>query len=77
MEALGFTPSDFYYILPELLLTGGALLVLLINVIVPQREGMLFGLSLATVIISGVTLLSFTGVDVTASRGLLAIDGCA
>ncbi len=77
MEALGFTPSDFYYILPELLLTGGALLVLLINVIVPQREGMLFGLSLATVIISGVTLLSFTGVDVTASRGLLAIDGFA
>ena len=77
MEALGFPPSDFYYILPELLLTGGALLVLLINVIVPQREGMLFGLSLATVIISGVTLLSFTGVDVTASRGLLAIDGFA
>lgn len=77
MEALGFTPSDFYYILPELLLTGGALLVLLINVIVPQREGMLFGLSLATVIISGVALLSFTGVDVTVSRGLLAIDGFA
>ena len=77
MEALGFTPSDFYYILPELLLTGGALLVLLINVIVPQREGMLFGLSLATVIISAVVLLSFTGVDVTVSRGLLAIDGFA
>jgi len=77
MEALGFTPSDFYYILPELLLTGGALLVLLINVIVPQREGMLFGLSLATVIISAVALLSFTGVDVTVSRGLLAIDGFA
>jgi NADH-quinone oxidoreductase subunit N len=52
-------------------------LVLLINLIVPQREGMLFGLSLATVIISGVALLSFTGVDVTASRGLLAIDGFA
>ena len=77
MEALGFTASDFYYILPELVLTGGALLVLLANVIVPGRENMLLGVSLATLVVSGWILLSFAGVDTTASRGLLAIDGFA
>ena len=77
MEALGFTASDFYYILPELLITAGALLVLLVNMVFPKREELLLGISLVTLIASGAMLLSFVGVDVMASRGLVAIDGFA
>ena len=35
----GFSAADFYYILPELLLTGGALLVLMLSVLTPKRDG--------------------------------------
>ena len=31
----GLSTSDFYYILPELVLTGGALLVLIADVLLP------------------------------------------
>ena len=77
MAALGFSPSDFYYLLPELILTAGALLLLLVNVIVPRRDDLLFGLSMGTLAVSALVLLSFAGVDVVVSRGLLAIDGFA
>ena len=79
MEALGFTTSDFYYILPELVLTAGALLVLAVDVIFPRRDRLMFTLTLGTVIASGGIVFSFAfaGVDVMASRGLLAIDGFA
>ncbi len=77
MEALGFTFSDFYYILPELVLTAGALLVLAADVIFPRRDGLMFGLTVGTIIVSGLFVVSFTGVNVMASQGLLAIDGFA
>ena len=77
MEALGYSPADFYYLLPELILTGGALLVLLVNVIIPRRGDLLFGVTLGTIVVSGLVLASFAGVDTTVSRGLLAIDGFA
>ena len=73
----GFSLADFYYILPELLLAGGAMLVLLLAVVTPKNDSLLLGVSMVTV---GGTLLavwSFVGLDVTASRGLLAIDGFA
>ncbi len=73
----GFSGLDFYYILPELVLTGGALLVLLLSVIVPRRDSVLLGVTLATLAATAVALSSFVGVDTTASRGLLAIDGFA
>ena len=34
----GLSASDFYYILPELVLTGGALLVLVADVLLPKRS---------------------------------------
>ena len=34
----GFSAADFLYILPELVLTGGAMLVLLLSVLVPRRD---------------------------------------
>ena len=73
----GFSAADFYYILPELLLTGGALLVLLLSVITPKQDGLLLVAALATIGASLAMVASFAGLDVTASRGLLAIDGFA
>jgi hypothetical protein len=34
----GLATSDFYYILPELVLTGGALLVLIADVLLPRER---------------------------------------
>ncbi|MEE2965266.1 MAG: NADH-quinone oxidoreductase subunit N [Acidobacteriota bacterium] len=73
----GFSTLDFYFILPELVLTGGALLLLLLSVIVPRQDGVLLGVALATIAATLVAVSSFAGLDETVSRGLLAIDGFA
>jgi NADH-quinone oxidoreductase subunit N len=73
----GFSGSDFYYIVPELILTGGALLVLLADVLMPKRRGLLMWLSLATVAVTTLAVTSFAGIETTSSRGLLAIDDFA
>ena len=65
----GFSAADFYYILPELLLTGGALLVLMLSVLTPKRDGLLLVAALATVGATLAVVVSFAGLDVTASRG--------
>ena len=71
----GFTAADFYYILPEILLTIGALLVLVVNLLFPKRDSFVFGVTLVTLGVTGVSVLGFAGVDTTASAGLLAVDG--
>ena len=73
----GFSALDFYFILPELVLTGGALLLLLLSVIVPRQDGVLLGVALATIAATLVAVSSFAGLDETVARGLLAIDGFA
>ena len=73
----GFTAADFYYLLPEILLTGGALLVLLVDVLLPRREWAALGMALLTLAVTGAAVIGFTGVDTTISAGLLAIDGFA
>ncbi len=73
----GFTVADFYYLLPELLLTGGALLVLVVDVLLPRREWAALGMTLLTLAVTGAAVVGFTGVDTTISAGLLAIDGFA
>ena len=73
----GFTAADFYYLLPELLLTGGALLVLVVDILLPRREWATFGMTLLTLSVTGAAVIGFTGVDTTISAGLLAIDGFA
>ena len=73
----GFSAADFYYILPEIVLTIGAIVVLLADMLVPRRGGVVFALTLATLAASGLAVVSFMGVDVVVSRGLLAIDGFA
>ena len=73
----GFSALDFYYILPELLLVGGALIVLLLSVITPRNDDLLLGVSLGTIVVALLGVVSFAGLDVEVSAGLLAIDGFA
>ncbi len=73
----GFTAADFYYILPEILLTVGALLVLVVDMVFPHRDGAVFWTTMATLVATAAAVLSFAGVDVTVSAGLLTIDGFA
>jgi NADH-quinone oxidoreductase subunit N len=74
----GMSLSDFYYILPELVLTAGALLVLVTDVLLPPRSGR--ALAWVSVGVLGATLASltpFVGVETVVSNGLLAVDGFA
>ncbi len=74
----GFTPADFTYLLPELVLTGGVLLLLVADVVVPRpRQGVLMWLSLAILVATGLAMWPTAGVNVTVARGLIAIDGFA
>ena len=73
----GLTAADFYYILPELLLTAGALIVLVVEILLPKEDRAILGATLATLVVTGGAVLAFAGVDTTVSAGLLAIDGFA
>jgi len=79
MQNAGFVAADFYYILPEIVLTVGALVVLLIDLVFMDRDDLNLTLpaSLVTLLGTAAVLFLFVGVDVTAARGLLAIDGFA
>ncbi len=71
----GISLSDFYYILPELVLTGGALLLLVADVLLPRRSG--HALAWITLLVLGATaaaLVPFVNTHVEISHGLLAVD---
>jgi NADH-quinone oxidoreductase subunit N len=74
----GISLSDFYYILPELVITAGALVVLVVDVLLPkERRG---GLAWVTLLVIGATLASlvpFASTRVEVAHGLLAVDGFA
>ncbi len=70
----GLSTSDFYYILPELVLTGGSLLVLIADVLLPRGSK---ALGWITLLVIGATLASlapFTSTHVEVAHGLLAVD---
>ena len=71
----GVSSSDFLYILPELVLTGGALLVLIADVLLPRRSG--HALAAVTLVVIAATLASlapFAQTRVEVAHGLLAVD---
>jgi len=70
----GLSLSDFYYILPELVLTGGSLLLLVADVLLPRRSPALMWLSIAILAGTAVSLLPFRNVQIEVSQGLLAVD---
>ena len=72
----GMSLSDFYYILPELVLTAGSLLVLVTDVMLPPKSGRpLAWLSVAVLAATLASLLPFVGVQAVVANGLLAVDG--
>jgi NADH-quinone oxidoreductase subunit N len=71
----GISTSDFYYILPELVLTAGALVVLIVDVLLPKERRS--ALAWVTLVVIGATLASlapFERTHVEIAQGLLAID---
>ena len=71
----GIALSDFYYILPELVLTAGSLLVLVADVLLPRRSGT--ALAWITLLVLGATtaaLVPFVDTHVEVARGLIAVD---
>src|SRR5262245_2088406 len=74
----GLSPSDFYYILPELVLTAGALALLIVDVLLPRRSN--GPLTWVTLGVLGATFLSlfwpspFYGYQVEVAHGLIAVD---
>src|SRR5438552_9423278 len=76
MHALpaGLSTNDFYYILPELVLTGGALIVLIADVLLPRGNKALGWITLAAIGATLASLAPFTSTHVEVAHGLLAVD---
>ena len=68
----GVSLSDFYYILPELVLTAGALATLVADVLLPRRSGnALAWVTLAVIAATLASLVPFTSAHVEVGRGLM------
>jgi NADH-quinone oxidoreductase subunit N len=71
----GISASDFYYILPEIVITVGALLLLVADVLLPRSSrNILAWLTVAVLGATAVSLVPFSGVRVEVAHGLLAVD---
>jgi hypothetical protein len=71
----GISLSDFYYILPELVLTTGSLVVLIVDVLLPKdRRAALAWVTLAVLGATMVSLVPFRHTQVEVAHGLLAVD---
>jgi NADH-quinone oxidoreductase subunit N len=74
----GFSPQDFFYLLPELVLTAGALLLLGVDLVTPRdRQGVLAWVSVGVLGATALAMAPVAGANVTVSRGLIAVDGFA
>lgn len=74
----GYTPQDFLFLLPEIVLAAGALLVLAADVVTPRhRQGAIIGLTLGVLAATGAALVPTAGANVTVAAGLVAVDGFA
>jgi NADH-quinone oxidoreductase subunit N len=74
----GFSPDDFYFLLPEIVLTLGSMLVLMADIYVPrERRGVLTGLSVAVLGATAAAIFAVGNPHTTISNGLLSIDAFA
>jgi NADH-quinone oxidoreductase subunit N len=84
----GFSSADFFYLLPELIVISGALLVLAVDIVLPAQSRMsptpdvasvsdhiLLWVALGTFVAAGIALVPAAGQNITIARGLLAVDG--
>lgn len=75
MMPAGISSSDFYYILPELVLTAGSLLVLIADVALPRAQRASLGwVTLAVLAATGLSLVPFASTRVEVAHGLIAVD---
>src|SRR2546425_3201531 len=72
----GLSASDFWYILPELVLTAGALVLLIVDVALRARAraGPLAAVTLVVLAATGLSLQPFASSHVEVAHGLLAVD---
>src|SRR5919197_826940 len=71
----GISASDFYYLLPELVLTAGALVVLIADVALPKdRRAALAWVTLAAIAATLASLVPFASTRVEIAQGLIAVD---
>ena len=74
----GYTALDFYYLLPELVLTVAALVLLIADAVVPRvRQSVLAWVAVAGLLATIGCTLAVAGAHTTAARGLVAVDGFA
>ncbi|MCL4813886.1 MAG: NADH-quinone oxidoreductase subunit N [Vicinamibacteraceae bacterium] len=74
----GLTPADFGALAPELWLTGGMLLLVVLDLLVPRaRQGVLAWVAVAVLAVSAAAAWQQIGFGYTAFKGLIAVDGFA
>src|SRR5215203_4540263 len=70
----GVSLSDFYYILPEIVLTAGALVLLVVDVLLPKGSRALTWVTMGVLLATALSLVPFRHTDVEVSNGLIAVD---
>jgi NADH-quinone oxidoreductase subunit N len=70
----GLSVSDFYYILPEIVLTIAALVVLVADVLLPKGSRALPLVTLAGIAATLVSMVPLANAQVEVSNGLIAVD---
>ena len=71
----GISLSDFYYILPEIVITIGALLVLIVDVALPRSSrSALAWVTMAVIVATLASLAPFIDTRVEVANGLMAVD---
>jgi NADH-quinone oxidoreductase subunit N len=70
----GVSLDDFYYILPEIVLTAGALLVLVADVLLPRGSRALAWITVGVLAATAISLAPFTQTDRLIANGLIAVD---
>jgi NADH-quinone oxidoreductase subunit N len=73
----GISLSDFYYILPELVLIAGSLVVLVADVLLPRGSRALPVVAILALLATMASLVPFAGTRVEVAHGLIAVDGFA
>jgi NADH-quinone oxidoreductase subunit N len=71
----GINLSDFYYLLPEIVLTTGALLLLLADLMTPRdKQSILAWVTLGVLGATAVALIPVADANLQVSRGLISVD---
>src|SRR5262245_54582500 len=70
----GIVVGDFYYILPELVLTAGSLILLVADVLLPRGSRALTWVAVAALGATLLALAPFQNSQIVVANGLIAVD---